>query len=41
MDAETETAPQYYNLQGMRIAFPTSGVYIVREGNRITKRIVR
>lgn len=40
-DAETETAPQYYNLQGMRIAFPTSGVYIVREGNRITKRIVR
>ena len=41
VDAETETAPQYYNLQGMRIAFPTSGVYIVREGNRITKRIVR
>lgn len=41
VDAETETAPQYYNLQGMRIAFPTSGVYIVHEGNRITKRIVR
>ncbi|MBO5780608.1 MAG: hypothetical protein J6R27_05880 [Muribaculaceae bacterium] len=32
---------EYFNLQGVRVAEPTTGLYIVRRGNNITKEIVR
>lgn len=36
-----EAAPEYYNLQGVRVIEPSRGLYIVRRGNTITKEIVR
>ncbi len=37
-----ENAPiEYYNLQGVRVANPEKGIYIVREGNRLAKRVIR
>lgn len=41
IDEESETAPVYYNLQGVEVANPTAGIYIVRRGNTVTKEIVR
>ena len=40
---EVEIAPAvYYNLQGVQVENPTSGIYIVKRGNKVTKeRIVR
>lgn len=33
---------EYYNLQGMRVEYPTSaGVYLVKKGNKVSKRIIR
>lgn len=31
----------YYNLQGVKVANPESGIYVVRRGNKVTKEIVR
>lgn len=37
-----ENAPaEYYNLQGVRVAEPENGLYIVRRGNKVTKEVVR
>lgn len=37
-----DNAPiEYYNLQGLRVDNPTGGLYIKRQGNRVTKVIVR
>ena len=40
---ETEaTGPAvYYNLQGVEVAYPENGIYIVLRGNKVTKEIVR
>lgn len=35
------TPAEYYNLQGVRVAEPENGLYIVRRGNKVTKEIVR
>ena len=41
IDAQ-EQEPVYYNLQGVQVENPTSGIYIVKRGNKVTKeRIVR
>ncbi len=32
---------EYYNLQGMRVENPTSGLYIRRQGNKATKILIR
>lgn len=37
--AETET--EYFNLQGIRVAEPAQGLYIVRRGNKVTKELIR
>lgn len=38
----TDAQPEYYNLQGIRIAEPAKGqLYIVRQGTKVTKAIVR
>jgi hypothetical protein len=34
-------APVYYNLQGMKVTEPTSGIYIVVRGTKVTKEIIR
>ncbi|MDE5555500.1 MAG: hypothetical protein K2J10_10005, partial [Muribaculaceae bacterium] len=31
----------YYNLQGVKVANPENGIYIVRRGNKVTKELVR
>lgn len=37
-----DNAPEvYYNLQGMRVDNPENGVYIVRKGNKVSKKIFR
>lgn len=37
-----ENAPvEYFNLQGVRVAEPTPGLYIIRQGNKVSKTIVR
>lgn len=32
---------EYYNLQGVRVANPEKGIYIVREGNKTSKQVIR
>lgn len=32
--------PEYYNLQGVRVAEPTQGIYIVRRGSKVTKEVI-
>lgn len=32
---------EYYNLQGVRVANPENGIYIVRRGNKVTKEYIR
>ncbi len=39
---EADNAPAvYYNLQGVQVANPENGVYIVRRGNKGTKELIR
>ncbi len=38
--AATEV-PEYYTLQGVRVANPTEGIFIVREGNKVSKKVIR
>ena len=41
-DAFDATAPaEYYNLQGIRVAEPTTGLYIVRQGSKVSKQLIR
>lgn len=37
----TDATEEYYNLNGIRVSNPTSGLYIVRQGNRVAKRVIR
>ncbi len=40
--AADENAPvEYYNLQGVRVANPENGLYIVKQGSKVTKRIIK
>lgn len=39
-DTNDATPEIYYNLQGVRVTNPTEGFYIVRKGNKVSKRIV-
>lgn len=39
--AAEQAAPVYYNLQGMRVAQPENGIYLVKRGNKVTKEVVR
>lgn len=32
---------EYYNLQGIRVAEPENGLYIVRQGNKVSKKFIR
>jgi uncharacterized protein YdeI (BOF family) len=32
---------EYYNLQGVRVNNPTTGLYIVKQGNKVSKQLIR
>ncbi len=34
-------APVYYNLQGVEVANPQNGLYIVKQGNKATKQLIK
>lgn len=38
---EDNTPIEYYNMQGIRVTEPVNGIYIVRQGNKVTKRVIR
>lgn len=38
---DTNAPAVYYNLQGVKVANPENGVYIVRRGNNVTKELIR
>lgn len=33
--------PEYYSLEGLRVAHPSAGIYLVKKGNKVTKQIIR
>lgn len=39
--ADADAPAVYYNLQGVQVANPSTGIYIVRRGNKVTKELVR
>lgn len=39
--AEADAPAVYYNLQGVQVAEPTNGIYIVKQGNKVTKQVIR
>lgn len=41
VDADDNAAPVFYNLQGVRVDNPGPGMYIVRQGRKVTKQIVK
>ena len=41
VEAECEGAVEYFNLQGVRVENPESGLYIRRQGNKATKVLVK
>lgn len=41
IEADAQAPAQYYNLQGMPVANPENGIYIVRRGNTISKVYVK
>lgn len=41
VEAAGVSAPEYYNLQGVRVANPQGGIFIVCEGNKVSKRVIR
>ena len=38
---DADLQPVYYNLQGIRVDNPCRGIYIVKEGSKVTRRILR
>lgn len=40
IDANADAPVEYYNLQGIRVENPTSGLYISRQGDKVTKVIL-
>ena len=41
LDTDSAEPAEYYNLQGIRVANPEHGIYIVKKGNTTTKHVVR
>ncbi len=42
VEIDNSNAPvEYFNLQGVKVADPTEGLYIVRRGNTVTKQVIR
>ena len=41
LETENNETPIYYNLQGVRVSNPAKGLYIIRQGNKTVKSIIR
>ena len=41
VDNDANAPREYYNLQGIRVANPENGLYIVRQGNKVSKTYIR
>ena len=42
IESDNLNAPvEYFNLQGVKVANPANGLYIVRQGNKVTKQVIR
>ncbi len=41
VNAEANGAVEYFNLQGVRVENPASGLYISRQGNKVSKVVIR
>lgn len=41
IEADENAPVEYYNLHGVRVVNPEQGIYIVRQGNKVSKRVVR
>ncbi len=41
IDADNDAAPEYYTIQGVRVANPEKGLYIVKKGNKVSKEFIR
>lgn len=41
VDENADAPAVYYNLQGVEVANPENGIYVVRRGNKVTKEIVK
>ena len=39
--ADGDSTPVYYNLNGMKVANPSKGLYIVKRGSKVTKEVIR
>ena len=37
----TSAAVEYYNLNGVRVSNPANGLYIVKQGNKVSKMVIR
>lgn len=40
-DADDDTPMEYFNLQGIRVEHPQSGIYIRRQGDKVDKVVIR
>lgn len=40
-DSNANAPKEYFNLQGMRVSNPANGIYIVRQGNKVSKQYVK
>lgn len=41
VDNNTDAPAEYFNLQGVKVNNPASGLYIVRQGNKVSKQLVK
>lgn len=41
IDADNNVPVEYFNLQGMKVTDPENGLYIVRQGNKVSKKFIR
>ncbi len=41
IEADDNAPVEYYNLQGVRVATPEKGIYIVKQGNKVEKRVIK
>lgn len=41
IEADSNVAPVYYNLQGVRVANAENGIFIVKKGNKVSKTFVK
>lgn len=40
-DTSADAPVEYYNLQGVKVTNPSNGIYIVRQGNKVSKQLIR